>query len=133
MEVHMRKFVVVFFTVILVGLLWGCRAKVQYKDGTYQKESENSGYGYEKVIVVIEKGKIKSVDLQRLDSEGKEVDYDEWDGSNNRPNLKEYRIQLAEEIMEKQSTKDVEAISGATYTTQNWINLVEECLKEARK
>ncbi len=129
----MRKFVVVFFTVILVGLLWGCRAKVQYKDGTYQKESENSGYGYEKVIVVIEKGKIKSVDLQRLDSEGKEVDYDEWDGSNNRPNLKEYRIQLAEEIMEKQSTKDVEAISGATYTTQNWINLVEECLKEARK
>jgi len=133
MEVYMRKIVPIILIVVVITLLWGCRERVQYKDGTYTKESENSGYGYEKVIVVIEKGKIKSVDLQRLDSEGKEVDYDEWDGSNNRPNLKEYRIQLAEEIMEKQSTKDVEAISGATYTTQNWINLVEECLKEARK
>lgn len=129
----MRKFVVVFFTVILVGLLWGCRAKVQYKDGTYQKESENSGYGYERVIVVIENGKIKSVDLKRFDSEGNEVKYDEWDGSNNRPNLKAYRTELAKEIIEKQSTKNVEAISGATNTTQNWINLVEACLKEARK
>jgi len=106
-----------------------------YKDGVYNKVGEKWEYGYETVDVTIEGGKITEVVLHRLDLDGNEVDYEEWVGQEIapgrvKPNLKQYRIDIANEIINEQSAEYADAVSGATITTENWIFLVQDILNE---
>jgi major membrane immunogen (membrane-anchored lipoprotein) len=43
------------------------------------------------------------------------------------------RIDLANKIIKNQSTIDVDSIVGATVTTRNWINLVNQALDQAKQ
>ncbi len=101
------------------------------KDGTYTKKSEMTDHGYEEVDVVIKDGKIESVNLKRIGADEKEVNYDEWDGSADLPNLKDIRVEMSEAMVEKQSA-DVDSISGATSSGDKWKALVSEALEEAK-
>lgn len=106
-----------------------------YKDGTYTAAGDPWQFGSEDATVVIKDGKISEVTLRRLDTNGKEVNYDDWQGqtvdSKTYPNLKQYRVDMAEAIIKNQGT-DVEAISGATVSTNNWKVAVDRALEKAK-
>lgn len=104
---------------------------VSYKDGTYTGQSEKREFGYEEAEVTIEGGKITNIVLKRMTPDGEEVDYDEWTGEDDRPNLKQFRIDMAEEMLEKQSY-DVDVISTATETSQGWKEAVKNALDQAK-
>jgi uncharacterized protein with FMN-binding domain len=148
----MKKLSMVFLTAFMLLFVTACKdndltnnnqttvqstedtqGKPEYKDGTYTKRGPDWEFGYETVEVTIAGGEVTNVILRRLQTDGTEVNYDEWTGANNRPNLKQMRIDLANEIIQKQSAEQVDAITGATVTTQNGINAVKQALEDAKK
>lgn len=108
--------------------------KESYKDGTYTEEGDKWKYGNENATIIINNGKIASIILRKLDNIGKEVNYDQWVGKSINgkinPNLNEYRIDLAQKMLEKQ-TYEVESISGATISSENWKRAVRKILDKA--
>jgi uncharacterized protein with FMN-binding domain len=105
-----------------------------YKDGTYDALGDPWEYGQESAVVTIKGGKMTTIDLKRLDKAGKEVNYEEWTGQtvNNqtRPNLKQFRIDMAKKMLESQATK-IDTVAGATVTTANWKIAVDRALAKA--
>ncbi len=105
---------------------------VTYKDGTYYGEGEHREHGYEAAEVTIEGGKITNIVLKRMTAEGEEVNYDEWTGEGDRPNLKQFKEDMANEMIEKQ-TYDVDAIATATQTSEGWKQAVKNALDQAKQ
>jgi|GEM_PF-963321 len=107
-----------------------------FKDGTYEAFGDKWQYGNENATVVISGGKITEVTLRRLTTEDKEVNYTEWTGAEvggqKRPNLKQFREDMAKEIIAKQST-DVSEIAGATVSVKNWKIAVQRALEKAEQ
>lgn len=103
-----------------------------YKDGTYDVKHKSVKPGYEEAVVVIKGGKIQSITLKRLGDNKIELNYAGWDGTSDRPNLKQFRLDLAKAMMAKQSAK-VDTISGATDSSNGWIAAVTDALKQAKK
>lgn len=108
--------------------------EVSYKDGIYTEEGDKWEYGNENATVIINKGKIFGITLRRLDNIGREVNYEEWVGEKVNgyiiPDLNKYRFDLAQNMIEKQ-TYNVEAISGATISSENWKRAVHKALDKA--
>lgn len=102
-----------------------------YKDGTYYGEGEHREHGYEAAEVTIEGGKITNIVLKRMTADGEEVNYDEWTGEGDRPNLKQFKEDMAKEMIEKQ-TYDVDAIATATQTSEGWKQAVKNALDQAK-
>jgi uncharacterized protein with FMN-binding domain len=103
-----------------------------YKDGTYDIVHKSTKPGYEEAVVTIQGGSIQSIDLKRLDDNKTEVNYDLWNGTGEYPNLKQARIDLANAMLAKQSA-DVDAISGATQSSDGWKAAVTDALNQAKK
>lgn len=108
----------------------------KYKDGEYRGEGNPWEYGAEDATVVIKDGKITDITLRRLDKEGNEVNYNDWTGEEKNgktyPNLKQYRMDLAKEMVDKQ-TYEVDSISGATVSSDNWKMAVKRALEKAEQ
>lgn len=104
----------------------------KFKDGVYKADGEKRQFGYETVEVTVEGGKITKVDLKRMNPDGTEVNYDEWTGKDGKPNLKQFREDLAKQIIEKQATDGIDAVSGATDSTKTWIQAVGKALESAK-
>ncbi|WP_207648620.1 FMN-binding protein [Clostridium sp. N3C] len=105
------------------------------KDGTYEATADPWDYGQESATVTIKDGKITDIVLKRLTKDGKEVNYDEWTGAEVegkvRPNLKQFREDMAKEMIEAQSY-DVDTIATATVSTGNWKVAVQRALEKAK-
>jgi uncharacterized protein with FMN-binding domain len=114
--------------------LQGCMTNQgSYRDGVYDEKIKSPNPGYEEAVVTIKGGKIDSIDLKRLDDNQVEVNYDDWDGTKNGfPNLKKYRIDLANAMIAKQSS-DVDSISGATLSSNGWKAAVDAALAKAKQ
>ena len=125
-----------FVSIVLFSLmsLQGCMtSQGNYKDGVYGEKLKSSSPGYEEAIVTIKGGKIDSIELKRLDDNQVEVNYDDWDGTKDGfPNLKKYRIDLANAMVTKQSS-DVDSISGATVSSNDWKAAVNAALAKAKQ
>lgn len=121
----------IFFT----GCAKEDNVQTTYKNGVYEAIGDKWEYGNEKAVVTIEGDKITNIDLKRLDKNGNEVDYNMWTGQEIDgkvfPNLKEYRITMKDEMIEKQ-TYEVDSIAGATVTTDNWKIAVQRALEDAK-
>lgn len=104
------------------------------KDGTYTEEGDIWKYGNENATVVISQGKIISINLRKLNKDGKEEEYEKYSLKNiyGNPNLKKFRIDLAQNMLKKQ-TYDVDSISGATISSENWKRAVQKALIKASK
>lgn len=138
----MKKFSKIFLSVLLITILalvlvaCGDGASEtpengDYKDGTYIGKSQEREFGYEEAEVTIVDGEITDIVLKRMTPEGEEVDYDEWTGADDKPNLAQFRKDLAEAMLEKQS-HDVDTIATATESTQGWKEAVKDALDQAR-
>ena len=117
----MRKYLLVIGLLAMVLLIAGCPAEEapigDYQDGTYSGSAE----GYIDVIeleVVVESGFIAQIDI---------ISHDETPGIS-EPAFDE----TIEQIIENQSTEGVEAVSGATVTSEAVISAVDEALAGAR-
>jgi uncharacterized protein with FMN-binding domain len=140
----MKKISVAVLSAVLTLTLAGCAAKTQnassnsagsstYKDGTYSVKNKSTKPGFEEAVVTIKDGKIQNVDLKRLDDSSKEVNYEDWDGTKGgKPNLKQFRLDLAKAIVEKQSAQ-VDSITGATESSKGWMKAVSDALAQASK
>lgn len=156
--IKMKKIVALVLSVLLVLSLSACGSKKaeepnntkpetstnepttseagQYKDGVYALDGEKGEYGYNAVEVTVEGGKVSKVNLKRMNPDGTEVNYDEWTGveanGTTKPNLKQFREDIAGKIIEKQGTEGIDTISGATDSTKVWLELVGKALEEAK-
>lgn len=143
----MKKAIGIILSSALVFSLAGCGAKsadtasnaasttggaATYKDGTYDVKNKSEKPGFEEAVVTIKEGKIQNIDLKRLDNNSKEINYDEWNGQGGKPNLKQARQDLAKAMVEKQST-NVDAMSGATVTSNGWKKAASDALAKASK
>lgn len=130
-----RKLYSLLLVIAMVMVLTACGSDnsgdTTYKDGTYYGEGEHREHGYEAAEVTIEDGKIVSIVLKRMTADGQEVNYDEWTGENNRPNLKQIREDLAQNMIDKQSY-EVDAIATATQSCEGWKEVVKNALKDAK-
>jgi len=102
-----------------------------YKDGTYIGQSEKREFGYEEAEVTIVDGKISDIVLKRMTPDGEEVDYDEWTGEDDKPNLNQFRKDVAENMLAKQ-TYEVDTIATATETVNGWKEAVKNALDQAK-
>mgnify|MGYP001174094265 FL=1 len=102
-----------------------------YKDGTYVGQSEKREFGYEEAEVTIVDGQIADIVLKRMTPEGDEVNYDEWTGDDEKPNLKQFKEDVAKEMLEKQSY-EVDTIATATETVEGWKVAVKNALEQAK-
>jgi len=102
-----------------------------YEDGTYNAEGDPWEYGIESATVVIKDGKIESIELKRLDTEGNEINYEELQ-ANGGPELLQSKENMANKMNEKQSSM-VDNISGATVSADNWKLAVKRALEQASK
>lgn len=109
-------------------------SKKVYNDGIYTEEGEIWKYGNENATVVISSGRITRITLRKLDNIGKEVDYEKWssESTNGNPNIKKFKMDLSQEMLEKQ-TYDVDSISGATISSENWKRAVKKALDKASR
>jgi len=70
--------------------------------------------------------------LKRLDDNKKEVNYNDWDGTKgDKPNLKQYRLDVAKEMLKKHSP-NVDVIAGATQSSNGWKAAVSAALAKAQ-
>lgn len=104
----------------------------RYKDGIYTEEGNERDNGNENATVVIKNGNIVKITLRRLDNIGREVEYEDWTGNDKKPNLKEFRQNLSEKMLQEQSA-EVDSISGATVSSANWKLAVSKALEKASK
>ncbi|MCX7772785.1 MAG: FMN-binding protein [Clostridia bacterium] len=137
----MKKVIAVISFILIFGLISACSG-IQtpstggYKNGTYTAKGDPWAQGSEDAKVVISGGKITEITLRRLDKDGNEVDYNIFNGLEHSgktyPNLKAYRQELAQKMIDKQ-TYQVDTLSGATTTTGNWKLAVKRALQQAGK
>jgi major membrane immunogen (membrane-anchored lipoprotein) len=102
-----------------------------YKDGTYTGEGEKREFGYEFAEVTVKDGEITDIVLKRMNPDGTEVDYDEWTGEDDKPNLKQFREDVAEEMIKKQGY-EVDTVATATQTVEGWKEAVKNALEQAK-
>jgi uncharacterized protein with FMN-binding domain len=142
----MKKIIIISLISVFVFSLFGCSTKknttnigipstvgktVGYKDGVYNEIHKSTKPGYEEAVVTIKNKKIQNINLKRLDANKKEINYNDWDGTKGgRPNLKQDRLVLAKAMVDKQSS-NVNAISGATQSSDGWKAAVSTALSKA--
>lgn len=107
------------------------------KDGTYTGQGDSWKYGSESATVTVKNGKITDITLHRLDQQGKEINYDQWTGTEMNEitgayklNLKQIRKDFANKMVQNQ-TYQVDTIAGATLSTMNWKTSVQRALDKA--
>ncbi|MCM0647938.1 FMN-binding protein [Clostridium swellfunianum] len=114
----MKKIVNIFAAAALTAvLLVGCSSG-KYKDGTYEGTGRGASSDI-KVSVQVEKGKIKDVKLV----EQKET----------KTLVEGVQQNMIPDIIKKQGTDGVEAISGATNSSKGVLEAVSKALEQAKK
>jgi uncharacterized protein with FMN-binding domain len=131
----MKKILTIALFFGLMLTLSACGKDAEYYDGTFTGRSDVWQFGHEQADVRFEDNEIVEITLKRIWTDGTEVDYSLFDGTNpdGKPNLKQYRLDLAEDMMTSDDPTDVDAISGATVSSDGWIEAVERAMEKAKK
>ncbi|HHV56586.1 MAG TPA: FMN-binding protein [Firmicutes bacterium] len=112
-----RLVVAVSSALVLMLITSACAPAAKWKDGTYSGSGKGMG-GPIAVTVKVEKGRITAVDVTQHQE---------------TPGISDSAIaKIPQLIVEKQST-DVEAVSGATYTSNGIKEAVQNALSQAKK
>lgn len=114
----MKKIITIVATIALsASMLVGCGGG-KYVDGTYTGEGQGAS-GIIKVEVKVEKGEISEINL---------VEHNET-----KTLVDGVKDNIVPEIIEKQSVEGVEAIAGATNSSNGVIEAVNKALETAVK
>lgn len=121
-------------TMLSVAVLAGCGSKDAMKDGKYEVESKADDKGYTSSLVIeVKDGKISTADFDMKNDKGSKKD----DEAYNTPYKAASGIDSAEafealgkKLVEKQSA-DIDAVSGATGTTETFKKLAAKAIENA--
>ncbi|MFD1393486.1 extracellular electron transfer flavoprotein PplA [Lacticaseibacillus jixianensis] len=107
------------------------------KDGTYTIEDENYSHGYRTVFsIVVAGGKITESKYDNIDKNGKsKTDDAEYEKSMKKVNgvgPKEYTTKLNEELVKSQNPAEVDAVSGATSSSDTFVLYAQQLINAAQ-
>lgn len=115
----MKKIITLIATIALTASVFmGCGASGKYTDGTYTGEGQGAS-GKIKVEVKVDKGEISEINL---------VEHNET-----KTLVDGVKDNVIPDIIEKQSVEGVEAIAGATNSSNGVIEAVSKALETAVK
>lgn len=141
-----RKLISMIFTLAFTLQLMGCNNSyrdVTYKDGVYiGKSSEDDLGAYGEVKITIEEGSIAECEYVTWQKDGsiKDENYGKVNGEiSNQDYYDKAQLavkamtQYAEKLVEAQSLKGVDAISGATISYSQFVEAVNNALDQAQE
>ena len=145
----MKRFLVIGFAAALLSVgLTGCGGNASYKDGTYEGissvyegDEEGNGDGYGVVSLTIKDGEVSDCTFTTYQTDGtlKDEDYGKQNGEISNADFynKAQRAILAcseyaKQYAETGDLKEVDAISGATVSYNQFKEAVGEALKKAK-
>lgn len=123
-------------TLVLVVAV-GCSSGGSYKDGQYDAESEVDDHGYKSVInISVKDGKIDKVDYEELSEDGEKKSEDEnyagmMEGASGVTPASAYE-QLENSLVKSQDPDKVDAVTGATGSSETFKKLAKEALDKAK-
>ena len=118
MNSKIKPSIIAIFVAAVVTLIAGCSGGGQYIDGTYEGTAKGAKSDI-KVSVNVKKEKIEKIEI---------VEHDETQ------NMIDAAIDnTIPEIIEKQSTAEVDAVSGASKSSEAVIQAVDSALLNAKK
>lgn len=131
----MKKFLLIGLVLTLVlALAVGCASnEAKYEDGTYKAEGEPDERGWRGVVeVVVEDGKITSVNYDELNESDELKSEDEeyaesMKGASGVSPAEAYE-QLENGLVSRQNVDEVDAVSGATASSELFKTLVKKAL-----
>lgn len=129
----MKKFVSIFLLLTLVMVLCvACTTSKEIKDGTFKAEFDTPDeHGWTDFVqITVTNNKITEVDFNSLNAEGakktEDPDYEAAMKKDAKTWPSEFYPKLAASLVDKQNISDVDAISGATTTSDSFKKLVKE-------
>lgn len=132
----MKKIIGILMLTLAMTSLAACSSKDvsnnsgALKDGTYKAIGDKWDFGSEAATVVVKDNKIDAITLNRIDTEGKEIDYKAYNEMGG-PDLETARNELSKAMLTKQSY-EVDTVTGATMSTTNWKIAVQRALEQAK-
>ena len=133
----MKKFLLSGLIFILVlTMVVGCTSNdANYEDGTYDAEGEPDERGWRGVVqVVVEDGKITSVDYDEVNEANELKSEDEeyaetMKGASGISPAEAYE-QMENALIKRQDVDQIDAVSGATSSFEQFKSLVKEALNK---
>ena len=139
----MKRTSIALILVLALALLSGCVRSAALKDGSYVGQSAKDDRGaHAEVSIRIQDGKITECQFVTWQQDGtlKDENYGKVNGEITNPDTYEKAQvavrameQYAQQLVQVQKPKDVDAVSGATATHQQFVQAAEAALKEASK
>jgi len=108
----------------------------KYKDGEYEAELDPDERGWRSVVKIeVENNEITNVDYDEFDENDKKKSEDEeynktWKSASDIDATEAYP-QLEEELIKTQDVDQIETITGATGSTENFKEVVSKALEDA--
>jgi major membrane immunogen (membrane-anchored lipoprotein) len=121
---------------LVLAVLVGCASNdAKYEDGTYTAESEPDERGWRgRVEIVVEGGKITSVDYDEINEDNQLKSEDEEYAANMKAasgiSPAEAYEQLENALIKRQDVDEIDAVSGATSSAEQFKALVKEALNK---
>lgn len=132
----MKKFISLGLIIVLVlSFTVGCTNTATLTDGEYTAESEPDDHGYKGVInITVTGGKIETVDYDEYNAEGKrkseDTEYAEsMKGVSGVTPAGAYE-QLEQALITKQNPDQIDAVTGATSSSELFVRLAKEALSK---
>ena len=131
-----RVFAALAMIMIMVAALAGCSSGM--KDGTYKAEyKEFDEHGWKDYVsITVESGKITAVDYDAVNADGAKKSEDTAYREQMEPISKTYPEkfykELEDQLKNEQDLKKVEAVAGATTSSNDFKILATEALNNAK-
>ena len=133
----MKRFIAVLLVVLATAcLMTGCSSGM--KDGTYKaqfKDYDDHGWT-DYVSITVKDGKITDVDYDSMNADGTKKSEDQAYRESMEPVSKTYPAkfykELEDQLSEKQDPKKVDAVTGATNSSNDFKILAVEAIKAAK-
>lgn len=137
-KILVKRVLVLFTALISVLSLVSC-GSAPLKDGVYKKTSTTDEHGYIEVVITVKEGNIAECTMKMFNPDGSEKgeDYGKNDGNPRLFELAQKAMKEASKLpgllLEKGDIDEVDALSGATKTYNQFKAVVTEMIEEARQ
>lgn len=129
---------IISILIVLVMLLTGCGSSGDLKDGYYTAEMSEFSNGWREYLVIqVSHGNIVSAEFNAKNESGF---IKAWDNSymENMITLRgtypnKYTREYVQQLLEQQTDIQVDTVTGATTSGDNFVKLVDAVLKQAAK
>ena len=136
----MKRIVVMLISILFVlGLFTACGGGgddfPKPSDNVVVAEDDFDSHGWKgKIAITFDGDNISKVDFDEINKDGDRKSKDEAYAENMKPasgiTPAEAYVQLEKQLVEKQEVSDVDAVSGATSSSERFIDLAKEALSK---